>query len=279
MTKHKHRDIGYNIVRYVILILLTLCAIIPFVILPIVSLKTKSSFIKSPLTLPTSLNFKNYITVFNRADILRSFINSFTITAGSLLAEILIGTLAAYAITKMKFKRANLFAAAFMIPMVFPVQTITIPVYIIFKNLNLLNTYIGMIILYAAIGVPLVVFMMTSFMKTIPIQISESAMIDGASHFRIYRSLILPLMKPVISTVIVISGLSVWNDFYLPQIMLTSTEMKTLPLRIYDFYGQYSSDWTLICTCLVYVILPIIVLYCIMQKNIISGIASGAVKG
>lgn len=279
MTKHKHKDFGYNIVRYVILMLLTLCAIIPFVILPIVSLKTKSSFIKSPLTLPTSLNFKNYITVFNRANILRSFINSFTITAGSLLAEILIGTLAAYAITKMKFKRANLFAAAFMIPMVFPVQTITIPVYIIYKNLNLLNTYIGMIILYAAIGVPLVVFMMTSFMKTIPIQISESAMIDGASHFRIYRSLILPLMKPVISTVIVISGLSVWNDFYLPQIMLTSTEMKTLPLRIYDFYGQYSSDWTLICTCLVYVILPIIVLYCIMQKNIISGIASGAVKG
>jgi raffinose/stachyose/melibiose transport system permease protein len=269
----------FDVIRYIILIAFVIIAFVPFAILPIVSLKTKSDFMKYPLELPRTLNFANYVTVFKRATILRAFFNSFLITAGSLFVELFIGTLASYAITKMNFKKAALFAACFMVPMIFPVQTITIPVYIIYKNIHFLNTFYGMIILYAAIGLPMVVFMMTSFMKTIPIQISESAMIDGASHFTIYLKLIVPLLKPVISTLVVISGLSIWNDFYLPQIMLTSTKMKTMPLKVYDFFGQYTSDWTLICTCIIYVIVPIIILYCIMQKNIISGIAAGAVKG
>ena len=269
----------FNVVRIVILLFFTFIAVAPFLVLPIVSFKTKSEFIKHPLSLPSTLNFENYVTVFERANILRSFTNSFIITAGSLILEIFVGTLAAYAITKMNFKKANAFSSFFMIPMIFPIQTITIPVYLIYIRIGLLNSYQGMIILYAAIGIPMVVFMMTSFMKTIPIQISESAMIDGASHFTIYSRLILPLLKPVISTLTIISGLSIWNDFYLPQIMLTTTTMKTLPLKVYDFFGQYSSDWTLICTCLMYVVVPIIILYCFLQKNIIGGIAAGAVKG
>lgn len=278
-AKRKINGIPYSVIKYIILVLLSLIALIPFFTLLIVSFKTRSDFMKYPLDLPQTLNFQNYITVFKRSSIVRSFLNSFTITAGSLVIELFVGTLASYAIVKMPFKRAGLFSAFFLIPMIFPVQTITIPVYIIYKNLRLQNTYAGMMILYAAIGIPMVVFMMTSFMKTIPIQISESAMIDGASHFVIYSRLILPLMKPVVSTLIVICGLTAWNDFYLPQILLTRTELKTLPLKIYDFFGQYTSDWTLICTCIVFVIVPIIILYCFMQRNIIDGIAAGAVKG
>lgn len=265
--------------RYIILGLLSLIALIPLLTLLMVSLKTRSDFMKFPLRFPQVLNFQNYVTVYKRSAIVRSFLNSFIITAGSLVIQIFVGTLASYAITKMSFKRAGLFSAFFLVPMIFPVQTITIPVYIIYKNLDLLNTYAGMMILYAAIGIPIVVFMMTSFMKTIPFQISESAMIDGASHFVIYYQLILPLMKPVTSTLIVICGLTAWNDFYLPQIMLTKTVLKTLPLKIYDFFGQYTSDWTLICTCIVFVIVPIIVLYCFLQRNIIDGITAGAIKG
>ncbi len=277
--KQKSKKDAYSVVNYIILSAFSLIALVPFFILVIVSLKTRSDFMKHPLSLPSTLNFQNYVTVFTRSSIVRSFLNSAVITAGSLVLELFVGTLASYAITKMNFKRAGFFAALFLIPMIFPVQTITIPVYVIYKNLGLLNSYIGMIIIYAAIGIPMVVFMMTSFMKTIPFQISESAKIDGASHFVIYARLIMPLMKPVISTLTVICGLTAWNDFYLPQIMLTKTTLKTLPLKIYDFFGQYTSDWTLICTCIVYVIVPIIILYCFLQRNIIDGVAAGAVKG
>ncbi len=268
-----------TVVRYITLILLSLVALIPLFTLLMVSLKTRADFMKYPLRFPHVLNFQNYATVFKRSSIVRSYLNSSVITVGSLAIQLFVGTLASYAITKMQFKRAGFFAAFFMIPMIFPVQTITIPVYIIYKNLGLLNTYSGMMILYAAIGIPLVAFMMTSFMKTIPYQISESAMIDGANHFVIYSRLILPLLQPVVSALIVICGLTAWNDFYLPQIMLTKTVMKTLPLKIYDFFGQYTSDWTLICTCIVFVIVPIIVLYVFLQRNIIDGITAGAVKG
>lgn len=269
----------FHIFRLLILIGLTLSTVIPFAVLPLVSFKSKSEFLKYPLALPQEIQFDNYIKVFERSKIVLSFFNSFTITAGTLVIEIIVGALAAYALTKMYFKHSSKFSVAFLIPMVFPIQTITIPIYIIFRNINLLNTRTGLIIIYAATGLPLVIFMLTSFMKTIPVQISESALVDGANYLTIFFKLILPLLKPVISTIIVISGLSIWNDFFLPLIMITDKAKKTLPLKIYDFMGQYTSDWTLICTCIVYVTLPVIIMYCILQKNIISGVVAGSVKG
>lgn len=178
-----------------------------------------------------------------------------------------------------KLKKTGTYAGIFMAPMIFPIQSITVPLYLIYRHTGLLNTYIGMIIIDVAVGLPMTIFMMTSFMKTIPIQISESAIIDGAGHRTILFKLILPLLKPVISTIGVVCGISVWNSFYLPLIMLTRKNMRTLPLTVYDFMGMYENDWTLLCTCIIFVILPIIILYCFLQKNIISGVAAGAVKG
>lgn len=269
----------FSVARVLILAVFAAIAIAPFLVLPLVSLKTKSEFLLSPLTFPQTFDFENYVEVFKRAKILRTFFNSLLIMAGALALEISAGALAAYALTKMNFKHANKFSAGFLIPMIFPIQSITVPLYLIFRQIGLLNTYIGVILIDAAVGLPIVIFMMTSFMKTIPIQISESAFIDGAGHFTVFSRLIFPLMKPVVSTITVICGLSVWNDFYMPMVMLTDQSKKTLPLKIYDFMGQYSNDWTLVCTCIIYVILPIMILYVILQKNIISGVVAGAVKG
>lgn len=270
---------SWSIIRYIILIGMTLVTLIPFAVLPLVSFKTKKEFMKFPLALPEHIQFDNYVTVFQRSKIVEAFCNSFSITAAALVIEIFVGALAAYALTKMFFKHSAKFSIAFLIPMVFPIQTITIPIYVIYNNLGLLNTRTGLVFIYVATGLPMVIFMLTSFMKTIPIQISESAVVDGAGHLTIFFKLIMPLLKPVTSTIIVINGLSIWNDFFLPLIMVTDKAKKTLPLKIYDFMGQYTSDWTLICTCIIYVTLPVIILYCILQKNIISGVVAGAVKG
>lgn len=270
---------AYVYVRMFLLIIFAVVAIAPFLVLPLISLKTKSEFLREPLALPKVLDFENYIEVFERAKILKTFFNSLFIMVGTLVVEIFAGSLAAYGITKMNYKHANKFSLAFMIPMIFPVQSITVPLYLIFRKLELLNTFTGLILIDAAIGLPVVIFIMTSFMKTVPIQISESAFVDGAGHFTVFMKIIFPLLKPVVSTIIVISGLGIWNDFYMPMVMITDQSKKTLPLKIYDFMGQYSNDWTLVCTCIIFVILPIIVLYCIMQRHIISGVIAGSVKG
>lgn len=269
----------YYAARYVVLTILFCVTIIPFLVLPVVSLKTKKDFLVNPLTLPATLNFMNYVEVFKRSNIMGAFTNSLILLIGSVSLEIVLGALTAYALTKMKFKRAGTFSAVFLAPMIFPVQSISVPMYLIFKRINLLNSYFGLILIESAISLPMTIFMMTSFMKTIPIQISESATIDGAGHSTILFKLIVPLLKPVISTIAVVCGISVWNAFYIPMIMLTKQSMRTLPLTIYDFMGMYESDWTLLCACIVLVILPIIIMYCFLQKNIINGVTAGAVKG
>ncbi len=269
----------YGIVRYVVLIVLFGVTIIPFLVLPVVSLKAKKDFLVNPLAFPDTLHFMNYVEVFKRSNITGAFINSLVILIGAVSVEIILGALTAYALTKMRFKRAGTFSAIFLAPMIFPVQSISVPMYLIFKRMSLLNTYTGIILIEAALSLPMTIFMMTSFMKTIPIQISESATIDGAGHSTILFKLIVPLLKPVISTIAVVCGISVWNAFYIPMIMLTKQSMRTLPLTIYDFMGMYESDWTLLCACIVLVISPIIIMYCFLQKNIISGVTAGAVKG
>lgn len=274
----KKRD-WFPIIRTIILSSITLCAVMPLLVLPIISLKVKSEFIMSPLTFPSKLDFENYTEVFQRAKIFKTYGNSFLILICSLVIEIISGSMAAYAITKMKYKHGSIFSAGFLIPMIFPIQSITVPLYLIYRKIGLLNTFTGVILVEAAVGLPIVVFMMTSFMKSIPIQISESAFMDGAGHFTVFTRLIFPLLKPVVSTVAIICGMAIWNDFYMPMIMITDQKKKTIPLKIYDFMGQYNNDWTLVCTCIVYVVVPLIIMYCILQKNIINGVVAGAVKG
>jgi len=270
---------AFSTLRISVLIVMSVGVIFPFLVLIMISLKTKSDFLLNPIGLPKIWNFKNYAVVFQKAHVLRSFYNSAFITACAIFCQILFGSMVSYALTKMNFKHSGVFSTAFLLPLIFPIQSIMIPIYIIFRNLGLINNPLGMIIIYTATGLPLVIFIMTGFMKTIPFQISEAAIVDGAGQMTIFTRLILPLLKPIVSTIIVISGLGIWNDFLMPLIMITKREQKTLPLIIYNFIGQYNSDWTLICTCIVFVIAPIITVYILLQKQVISGVVSGSVKG
>lgn len=268
-----------RIIGFVIALVISFAAVFPFLLLINVSLKTRSGFLQNPLGLTETFELQNYITTFQRANIPRGLFNSVLITSLSVIAVIFFGSLAAYALCKMRFKRSRFFSVAFLAPMIFPIQTVFVPLYLMFRKLNLINNFPGVIIIYTATGLPFVIFMLNSFMKTIPYQISEAALIEGASHMTVYSRLIMPLLGPVISTIIIVSGLGIWNDFFLPLVMLNSMDMKTLPLSIYTFTGQYNNNWPLICTCVVFVIVPVIIIYLFLQKNIISGVVAGSIKG
>ena len=262
-----------------VLTLLAAIVIYPFVMMVIVSLKTKANFMDDPLGLPRVWTLENYLVVFQKGDILTAFRNSLLITSLSLSGQILFGSLAAYALSKMNFKKSKLFSSAFLAPMIFPVYTVIIPLYLVFRRLGLVNNIFGLVLVYVASGLPLVIFILTSFMKTIPYQISESAFVAGASHFRVYYRIILPLIKPAIATTVVVSGLSIWNDFFLPMIMMTNRKLATLPLKVFLFVGQYNNVWTSICACLIILVVPILIVYVFLQSQIISGIVAGSVKG
>ncbi len=263
----------------ILLLILTFCAVYPFVMIVIVSFKSRADYLNSPIGLPQQWILKNYETVFQTADIFRAFRNSLVLTVCSVAAQLLSGSLAAYALARMKFKGKRGTYIAFLLPLFMPVQAVVIPLYVIYKNAGLLNSLTGLIIIYTASGLPLVILTLSSFIGTIPVQISEAAFMEGLSHFQVYRRIILPLLKPAVATVIIISGLGVWNDFYLPLLMLTDVKLATLPLKTYLFVGQYRVEWTKISVCIVYLVIPVLIVYFFLQKQIIEGVAAGSVKG
>jgi raffinose/stachyose/melibiose transport system permease protein len=265
--------------RYFLLILGAFLTLYPFSLVLLTSLKTTRDYMKSSIALPSVPQFSNYVAVYKKSAILPGFVNSLSITVVVLVLEILIGALAAYALTKMDFRKAGKYQLLFLAPMILPIQLIAIPIYLIFVNVGLTDTKFGIIVVYIATGLPLVIFMLTSFMKTIPIQISESAMVEGASDLQIFNKIMLPLLKPNIAAISVISGLGVWNDFFMPLLLLISAKQKTLPLKIYDYMGQYNNNWPFVSTCIIYVLMPILIFYICMQKYIIKGVVAGAVKG
>jgi len=266
-----------NTLRIAFLSLLTIVTIYPFLLMLSVSFMSQQDFVNNPLTIPPTLMTSNYALVWERGGIARAFLNSLLITTVSVAIQVFLGSLVGYALSKMNFRRAHLFSVLFLIPMILPPQVI--PLYLIFRSLGLINSYFGLFIYYAAIGLPLVIFIFTSFLRTIPIQISECAFTEGASHLQIYLKIMLPLQKPVIATVVVISGLSIWNDFFAPLILITSRNMRTIPLTIFQFFGQYSARWPVICACLVLMVIPILLAYIILQRHIISGVVAGSIKG
>lgn len=269
----------YYIVRYLVLILMAFVTLYPFSLLVFTSLKTTKDYMQSSVAFPIHPQFSNFVTVLQQSNIFQGISNSIVITVLSLIVEILFGALAAYALTKMNFKKAGKYQMIFLAPMILPIQIIAIPLYMIFTNMGLINSKFGIIMVYVATGLPLVIFMLTSFMKTIPNEISESAKVEGASEIQIFSAIVLPLLRPVIATIAVISGLSIWNDFFMPLLLITNKNQKTLPLKIYDFMGQYNNNWPLVSACIIYVLLPIFILYICLQKYIVAGVVAGAVKG
>lgn len=277
--KIKKKKFGvYPILIVFALLIATAIVIIPLLILISTSLKGPQEFMTNPAGWPHKLYLNNYPVVFLKAKIYRAMGISLLVSSSSIAGVLLTGSLVSYALTKMGFKREKLFSSLFLIPLIFPAQSILIPVYFGFLKLHLTNNLFGLIILYIASGLPMMILILTGFMKTIPTAISESAFVEGASHFRVYLTIILPLVKPAIATSIIVSGLSIWNDFFLPLIFITKNTIAPLPLAVFNFQSGYSSDWGKIATCLVFLVFPIVVIYIFLQRFIINGVIAGAVK-
>ncbi|WP_334072331.1 MULTISPECIES: carbohydrate ABC transporter permease [Paenibacillus] len=269
-----------RILLEVVMVILSLIFLYPLFLTIINSLKSFSEVMTDVIALPKALAFENYTYVWKFINYPRLFLNNTVITVLGLAGIVLISSIAAYKLARTKSKASGIIYFLCIMPMLIPFQSIMLTVLQMAKNLHLAESTWGLGIMYWGFGAPLALFIYHGFVKGIPKEIDESATIDGASGFRLFFSVIFPLLKSVTTTIIIIDVMWIWNDFLLPLLMVNgSPDTKTLTLAAYTFVGQYTSDWQYAMTAMVMAVLPSIVVFIFLQKYIVKGVVAGAVKG
>lgn len=265
------------------LIVIFIAYMFPFLMVVINSLKQKRDIIKSPfswLFTIKGLSFDNFVKAFTQMDFLNAFKNSLIVTFCATFLVTLLAAMLAYYIVRNKNVISGATFALMVASMIIPFQAIMIPLVSIYGGtLNILNHRITLIFMHTGFSMAMSVFMFHGFVKgNVPIALEEAAYLEGCTHTQTFFKIVLPLLKPIISTMVILNSLAFWNDFLLPSLVLTDKKLLTLPLSTYSFYGTYSADYGTIMAGLLLCVLPILILYVVLQKQIIGGVVAGAVK-
>lgn len=259
-------------------ILIGLVFLVPFYYVVSNSLKSFSEILMNTSSLPSVLQFQNYVNAFQQMDYLKVFMNSLIITVASNALIVVFCSMAAYMLVRTKKKISNIIFMIFVAAMVIPFQSIMIPLIKVAGNLGLLNSLLGLVFMYLGFGSGMAIFLYHGFMKGIPVELEEAAIIDGCTPFGVFWRIVFPLLKPITVTIIILNSLWIWNDFLLPMLVLQDPELRTIPLATFFFFGQYTKQWDLALAALVISIIPLLIFFFSMQKHIIKGITSGSIK-
>lgn len=259
-------------------IVVAIIFLIPFYFVFINSVKGFAEILIDAAAWPKEFKFSNYAKVWEIIHFPKAFMNSFIITVFSNIGLVVISSMAAWKMVRTPGNFSKFLFVFFVAAMVIPFQTVMIPLMKLGGTLGLTNSIPGIIIMYFGFGVPLSLFLFHGFVKTVPIEIEESARIDGCSPFGVFWRIVFPLLKPITVTVIILNTLWIWNDYLLPLLVLQDAELRTIPLAASSFFAQYTKQWDMGLAALVLGITPIIVFFLFLQKHIIKGIASGSIK-
>ncbi len=272
-----------NILAMTGMIIIFIAYMFPFLMVVINSLKQKRDIIKSPfswLFTIKGLSFDNFVKAFQQMDFLNAFKNSLIVTVSATVLVTLLAAMLAYYIVRNNNLISRITFALMIASMIIPFQAIMIPLVSIYGGtLNILNHRITLIFMHTGFSMAMSVFMFHGFIKgNVPTALEEAAYIDGCTHTQTFFKIVLPLLKPIISTMVILNAMAFWNDFLLPSLVLTDKDLFTLPLSTYSFYGTYSADYGTIMAGLLLCVIPILILYVVLQKQIIGGVVAGAVK-
>ncbi|MFN8531378.1 MAG: carbohydrate ABC transporter permease [Anaerolineae bacterium] len=256
---------------------LALFYLFPFAVVLMNSLKGRVEVLRDPLALPRSIDFSNYADALVRMNFSTTFFNSLIVTVFSILILTVFPSMFAYYLARFENRVTKVVFILLVVSMIVPFQALMIPFASIYGRLNLLNNRWSLIFFYLGFGVSLSTFLYHGFIRTIPVALDESAAIEGANKFQIFWKIIFPILQPTTATIIILNALWIWNDYLLPSLVLFIND-RTLPLSTYTFYGQYTSDYGVAMAGLILSITPVILFYIFMQRNILKGIADGAVK-
>ena len=268
-----------SVISRIAAVALTVIFALPLYIAVVNAFKPYEDIIMKPLAPPASFTLQNFVTAWNSAGIPRLYLNSILITGCSLVLLILVASMAAYIVARNKTRFYNGIYVFFLMGLMIPVQMILIPSIKTLSFFHLLRTMPGMILFNCAVYFSVSFFLYVEFFKTLPTSLEESAKIDGASRFVIFRSILLPLLKPCTSTVIIFSGMWIWNDFLPPLYILDARNGSTITTGIYRAIGQYTTNWDIVFGAVMWASVPIVILYLCMQKQFRHGMVAGAIKG
>lgn len=270
-----------TLVLEIVTIVAALVLLAPFWILIVGAFKTGDQVLTTPAfappTAPTLSNFTQLLSPSGASsgNILLGLVTSVIITAGSIVCLVVFGSLAAYVLTRSTRRWSTRTYYLFMIAIVLPTQLGTLPLYIGARNLGLVGSPLGMILIYTGQLLPLAVFLYGGFFRRLPIEYEEAATIDGASRFQVFWRVVFPLMSPATGTVAILAGLIVWNDFFTALIFLNGSDWQTLPVVMYNYVGSLVSQWNLIFAVVIISMIPILAFYVFAQKRFIQGYAGG----
>lgn len=262
---------------YTVLAAALAVVLVPLFVLLSVSLQSSSEV--NPLSLPARPQWGNYAEAFRTGDLLPYFGNSVMVLLMTTGIAIGASLLAAYGIHHGKNYKSGALSTFFLMGLILPAFSGTIPAFLLLRELNLLNTRLGLSLIQIASGLALPIFLYVNFFKTVPAEIEEAALVDGCGPWRIFLQIVMPLTLPITATCIIVVAINSWNDFFNPLVYLSSPDLRTLPVGLMAFKSQYNTNWPLMFAGASLVALPIIILYLFVQRFIVKGLVGGAVKG
>lgn len=281
VTPKKKRKISLKVL--ILQLIMTLIALLyagPLWITINYSFKTKKElFLSNPLALPKHFGFDNYVAAFKKLDLVTTYFNTFFYTLLSVCILALLCGSAAWAIARCNKRFFKFSYVYFLVGILIPYQALFLPIFLIGYKTNLVNTRPGIILMYVATGMSFGVFLMNSFMSTIPIELEEAARIDGCSVYGTYFKIVMPLLKPAMATLIIMQSFQIWNDYLMASLYVSKKSLKTLTIAMQQLFSQQASDYTTALAAVVLSVLPVAILFIAMQKNYIKGMTAGAVKG
>ena len=268
-----------NSVRYLLLACFAVVILYPFVLMIFGSLKSETAFLANPVSPPTTLNLGNYQFAWNEAHIPRFALNSLIVAAGTVLLTLVSGSMAAFALSRLRFRGRAWIYLAFVTLLTIPVQIYIIPLYVLIVRAHLSDSLLGLILPYTAGSLPLAIFLLKTYFDQLPSELMDAARLDGCSNRMILLKVVLPLSRPVLSTVTIFTFVQSWNEFFLALVFIHNPDLQTLPLGLQAFFvNQYETQFPQLFATLALSIAPVVIVYLFLQKQFIAGLTAGAVK-
>ncbi len=270
---------SHKILLYAILIAVLLVWIAPIYTLIMTAIKSKKDFFSSLglFSFPTQPAWSNFVNAIAKGRLLTYMKNDLIISCLKVPLGILVESMAAFALTRLKVKHSTGIFIFFLIGMMLPMQAALVPINVTYSKLNLLNTYFGLFYVYIGFGISYGILIMRGFFRSIPRDIDEAALIDGCTKWRLFWNIIMPISKPAIATLIITDFLATWNEYLLASVIINENSMKTVPVGLMTFVGEHSTDYGYLCAGVLISLVPVLLVYLIFQRYFVEGMA-GAVK-
>jgi raffinose/stachyose/melibiose transport system permease protein len=272
------RERGVRLAGYLLLWAYAAVALAPLIVMVLDSLRPNTEVLSHPLALPTSVDFSSYTTAWTEASFATYMRNSVLVTVAAVALDVCVALPASYVLGRYQFRGSGTLIAYFLAGLMLPIRLGILPIFYLLGSLGLVDSRLGLVLVYAASGVPFSVFIMSAFFRGLPRELEEAARIDGAGEARIFARVMVPLVKPAIATVVVFRFVPLWNDFFFPLVLLRTTDRYTLPVGLTQFFGEFQTNWSALFAGLVIATVPLVVLFLVATKQIVEGLTAGMGK-